>query len=188
LRSYETSRPSADTGSTHLSTTLDSVAKVFLGWRTKILRAADALSARRRDGPYRFIQNQSLASVVTLKGYAATEKSRDQLSRDFLGLFDFRLLQQYRPTAVVPVPERAVQVTTLSHCDMNRAYRANQPADHQRAQIETPSPRDQTDTNSAGTGWTQEAQGYPQGRRTHKIRRRQRRPVALDYFQVIHDE
>ena len=35
----------------------DIVAKVFLGWRTKILRAADALYARQREGPYRFIQN-----------------------------------------------------------------------------------------------------------------------------------
>ena len=35
----------------------DIVAKVFLGWRTKILIAADALYVRQREGPYRFIQN-----------------------------------------------------------------------------------------------------------------------------------
>ena len=35
----------------------DIVAKVFLGWRTKILRAADAFCAWRREGPYRLIQN-----------------------------------------------------------------------------------------------------------------------------------
>jgi hypothetical protein len=61
----------------------DIVAKVFLGWRTKILRAADAFYARRREGPYRFIQNRSRTSVVALKSDAAAEKSKDQLSRDF---------------------------------------------------------------------------------------------------------
>src|SRR4030081_2949320 len=61
----------------------DIVAKVFLGWRTKILRAADAFYARRREGPYRFIQNRSRTSVVALKSDAAVEKSKDQLSRDF---------------------------------------------------------------------------------------------------------
>ena len=34
----------------------DIVAKVFLGGRTKFLRAADAFYERRREGPYRFIQ------------------------------------------------------------------------------------------------------------------------------------
>jgi hypothetical protein len=69
----------------------DIVAKVFLGWRTKILRAADAFYARRREGPYRFIQNRSRTSVVALKGDAAVEKSKDQLSRDFprRSIFDF---------------------------------------------------------------------------------------------------
>ena len=69
----------------------DIVAKVFLGWRTKILRAADAFYARRREGPYRFIQNRSRTSVVALKSDAAAEKSKDQLSRDFPGrsIFDF---------------------------------------------------------------------------------------------------
>src|SRR5258708_5518596 len=69
----------------------DIVAKVFLGWRTKIFRAADASYARRREGPYRFIQNRSRISVVALKSDAAAEKPKDQLSRDFLGcsIFDF---------------------------------------------------------------------------------------------------
>jgi hypothetical protein len=69
----------------------DIVAKVFLGWRTKILRAADALYVRQREGPYRFIQNRSRASAVALKSDAAAEKSKDQLSRDFPGrsIFDF---------------------------------------------------------------------------------------------------
>ena len=70
---------------------VDFVAKVFLGCRTKILRAADAFCARRREGPYRFIQNRSRTSVVALKSDAAAEKSKDQLSRDFWGcsIFDF---------------------------------------------------------------------------------------------------
>jgi hypothetical protein len=69
----------------------DIVAKVFLGWRTKILRAADAFYARRREGPYRFIQNRSRTSAVALKSDAAAEKSKNQLSRDFQGrsIFDF---------------------------------------------------------------------------------------------------
>src|SRR5467141_2350127 len=69
----------------------DIVEKVFLGRRTKICRAADAFYARRREGPYRFIQNRSRISVVALKSDAAAEKPKDQLSRDFLGcsIFDF---------------------------------------------------------------------------------------------------
>src|SRR4029453_15127950 len=59
------------------------VAKIFLGGGTKILRAADASSARRREGPYRFIQNRKRTSVVALKSDAAAEKSKDQLSRNF---------------------------------------------------------------------------------------------------------
>jgi hypothetical protein len=49
----------------------------------KILRAADAFYERRREGPYRFIQNRSPTSVVALKKDAAAEKSEDQSSRDF---------------------------------------------------------------------------------------------------------
>jgi hypothetical protein len=69
----------------------DTVAKVFLGSRTKILRAADAFYARRREGPYRFIQNRSRTFLTALKSYAAAEKSKDHLLRDFWGcsIFDF---------------------------------------------------------------------------------------------------
>jgi hypothetical protein len=69
----------------------DIVAKVFLGGRTKFFRAADAFYERRREGPYRFIQNQPGISAVALKSNAAAEKSKDQLSRDFPGrsIFDF---------------------------------------------------------------------------------------------------
>src|SRR5712671_2918719 len=64
--------------------------KSLFGVANEILRAADAFYARRREGPYRFIQNRSRTSVVALKSDAAAEKSKDQLSRDFPGrtIFD----------------------------------------------------------------------------------------------------
>jgi hypothetical protein len=65
------------------SRSADIVAKVFSGCRTKIRRTADALFARRREGPYRFIQNRPRTSVVALKSDAAAEKSKDRLSQDF---------------------------------------------------------------------------------------------------------
>jgi hypothetical protein len=80
----------------------DIVAKVFLGWRTKILRAADASYARRREGPHRFTQNRSRISVVALKSDAAVEKSKEQLSRDFQGcsIFDFCNNICHKPTSL----------------------------------------------------------------------------------------
>jgi dienelactone hydrolase len=47
--------------------------------------------ARRREGPYRFIQNRPRTSVAALKSDAAAEKSKNRLSRDFQGcsFFDF---------------------------------------------------------------------------------------------------
>ena len=62
----------------------------------KIFRAADAFCARRREGPYRFIQNRSRTSVVAPKSGAAAEKVQGSTFARFLGVFDFRLLQQYR--------------------------------------------------------------------------------------------
>jgi hypothetical protein len=53
--------------------------------RTKILRTADAFSAWRREGPYRFIQNRPRTFLAALKSYGAAEKSKDQLLRDFWG-------------------------------------------------------------------------------------------------------
>src|SRR5437762_686541 len=69
----------------------DIVAKVFSGWRTKILRAADAFYPRRCEGPHRFIQIRSRTLLAALKSYAAAERSKDHLLRDFLGrsIFDF---------------------------------------------------------------------------------------------------
>src|SRR5437667_10412371 len=63
----------------------DIVAKVFLGCRTKIPKAAYAFYVQRREGPYRFIQNRSRTSVAVLKSDAAAEKPKDQLWRDFSG-------------------------------------------------------------------------------------------------------
>jgi hypothetical protein len=69
----------------------DFVAKVFLGSGTKILRAADAFSARRPEGPYRFHPKSITDLAVALKSDGAAEKSKNQLSRDFQGrsIFDF---------------------------------------------------------------------------------------------------
>src|SRR5260370_25926132 len=91
----------------------DIVAKVFLGWRTKILRAADAFYARRREGPYRFMQNRSRTSVVALKSDAAVEKSKDQLSRDFprRSIFDFCNNICQNPTSrceLIHIPDRPI--------------------------------------------------------------------------------
>jgi hypothetical protein len=61
----------------------DIVVKVFLGWRRKILKAADAFYALRCEGPYRFIQNRSRTFVVALKSDAAAERSKNRFSRDF---------------------------------------------------------------------------------------------------------
>src|SRR5437762_9419913 len=63
----------------------------------KIFRAADAFCARRREGPYRFIQNRSRTSVVAPKSGAAAEKSKDQLSRDFLGVVRFSAFATISP-------------------------------------------------------------------------------------------
>src|SRR6476620_1001599 len=71
------------TAGTSCPKSADIVAKVFSVWRPKILRAADASNARRREGPNRFIQNRSRTSVVALNSDAAAEKSKDRLSRDF---------------------------------------------------------------------------------------------------------
>ena len=54
----------------------DIVAKVFLGGRTKFFRAADAFYERRREGPYRFIQNRSGISVAALKSSTAAENPK----------------------------------------------------------------------------------------------------------------
>ena len=76
--------------------TRDIGAKVFLGWRTNILGAADACCARRREGSYRFIQNRSrtFASGATkiCRGVVGQKSTFARFSTSF----DFRLLQ-YNP-------------------------------------------------------------------------------------------
>ena len=47
--------------------------KVFFGVAIEIPKAADALHALRGEGPHRFIQNRSRASVTALKSDATTE-------------------------------------------------------------------------------------------------------------------
>jgi hypothetical protein len=54
----------------------DIVAKVFFGGRTKVFRAADVFYARRREGPYRFVQNRPRTFVAALNSEAAAEKSK----------------------------------------------------------------------------------------------------------------
>src|SRR5260370_561158 len=75
----------------------DIVAKVFLGWRTKILRAADAFYARRREGTISLHPK----SITDLRSGVEKRRSSREVQRStfarFLGLFDFRLLQQYLP-------------------------------------------------------------------------------------------
>jgi hypothetical protein len=69
----------------------DIVAKVFSGWRKKVLRAADAFYARRRAGnPF-----HAKTIMVASKNYAGAKKSKEQLLRIFAAL-NFELFQQYR--------------------------------------------------------------------------------------------
>jgi hypothetical protein len=72
-------------------------AKVFLRCRTKILRAADPFYARRCEGP----KSVGPKSITDLRSGAKKRRSSREVQRStfarFLGLFDFRLLQQYRP-------------------------------------------------------------------------------------------
>src|SRR4029078_12301747 len=79
----------------------DIVEKVFSGWRPKIPRAADASDARRREGPNP-LHPKSITDVRSgvEKRRSSGEVWRSTFAR-FLGLFDFRLLQQYRPEADV---------------------------------------------------------------------------------------
>jgi hypothetical protein len=75
----------------------DIVAKVFLGWRTKIPRAADAFYARRGEGTISFHPK----SITHLRNGVEKRRSGREVQGStlarFFGLFDFRLLQQYLP-------------------------------------------------------------------------------------------
>src|SRR5712672_521944 len=61
----------------------DIVAKVFLGWRTKFPRAADAFCVRRCEGPHHFAQKRPQTSASALHSVAAVGISNKPLSRDF---------------------------------------------------------------------------------------------------------
>src|ERR1043166_3684238 len=69
----------------------DSVAKVFLGWRPKFFRTADAFRARRYEGPHRFTQKRPRSFVWALRSIAVVEPAKNQLLRDFRrrSIFDF---------------------------------------------------------------------------------------------------
>jgi hypothetical protein len=80
----------------------DSVEKVLLGWRTKISETADALRARRREGPHHFIQKRPPVFASAVEGFAPLAASKNRLSRDFRGrsIFDFcNSICQYRTHA-----------------------------------------------------------------------------------------
>jgi hypothetical protein len=65
--------------------------KVFLGWRTKFPRTADAFRIRRCEGPHCFPRNQPRTLASAMHSVAAVELSRSLLSRDFWrrSIFDF---------------------------------------------------------------------------------------------------
>jgi hypothetical protein len=70
---------------------LDTVAKVFSGQQTKIIKTADAFRRRRREGPHRFAQKRPGTFVSGLASIAAVETSKHRLLRDFQrrSIFDF---------------------------------------------------------------------------------------------------
>jgi hypothetical protein len=89
----------------------DIVAKVFLGWRPKFFRTADAFCARGYEGPHRFVQKRARSFVTALRSIAVVESVRNQRLRDFRrrSIFDFcnkicqfqtctKRLQQTNPT------------------------------------------------------------------------------------------
>jgi hypothetical protein len=57
--------------------------KSFWGGDEKFLEPLMRFTHGDVRGPYRFIQNRSLDSLVALKSDAIVRKSKDQLSRDF---------------------------------------------------------------------------------------------------------
>jgi len=69
----------------------DIVAKVFLWWRTKILKTADALRARRLEGPHSFLPKRPPTFVMAPESLAAAGASKNRPSRDFRrrSIFDF---------------------------------------------------------------------------------------------------
>jgi hypothetical protein len=75
----------------HVRSALDTVEKVFLGRWPKFSRAADALRARRCEGPRRVPEKRPRPFVSALRRIPTVELSKDQHLRDFWGrsIFDF---------------------------------------------------------------------------------------------------
>jgi hypothetical protein len=69
----------------------DTVAKVFSGQQTKIIKTADAFRRRRREGPHRFAQKRPRTFVSGLPSIGNVETSKHRLLRDFQrrSIFDF---------------------------------------------------------------------------------------------------
>jgi hypothetical protein len=69
----------------------DTVEKVFLGWRTKFSKAADAFRAQRCEGPRRFSEKRPRTFVLALRSIPAADLSKNHHLRDFwsFSIFDF---------------------------------------------------------------------------------------------------
>src|ERR1700723_2093623 len=70
---------------------VDTVEKVFWGWRTKFSRAADAFRAPRCERPRRFSEKRPRTFVLALCSIPAADLSKNQHLRDFwcFSIFDF---------------------------------------------------------------------------------------------------
>ena len=79
----------------------DIVAKVFLRCRTKILRTADAFYVQRREGTISFRPKLITDLRSGVEKRRSSREAQRSTSARFFGLFDFRLLQQYRHLADV---------------------------------------------------------------------------------------
>ena len=137
--------------------------KVFLGWRTKILRAADALYARQREGPYRFIQNRSRTSAVALVSTAAAFTvvattvvyAQEWQSASVLPLSELRqsALPQRVPITALP-PRSVVHTATIIMPPTTAAYPRHNDChtDGHQSSRSTRSVKDQAPNSQSKTG------------------------------------
>ena len=70
---------------------VDTVEKVFWGWRTKFSRAADTFRVQRCEGPRPFSEKRLRTGVLALRRVPTAEVSENQHLRDFWRrtIFDF---------------------------------------------------------------------------------------------------
>jgi len=70
---------------------VDTVEKVFWGWRTKFSKAADAFRTQPCEGPCRISEKRPRTFVSALRRISTTELSKNQHLRDFWrrSIFDF---------------------------------------------------------------------------------------------------